>query len=71
MLRSAPDTEGGRRECGETNTHVDGTRLDVLQSVAAAAAAAGEEDNDDEEEDDDDDDDLGDEELAPIRLHIC
>ena len=68
MLRSAPDTEGGRRECGETNTHVDGTRLDVLQSVAAAA---GEEDNDDEEEDDDDDDDLGDEELAPIRLHIC
>jgi len=57
VVRTAADTEG-EWEDGQTNRHVDGTRLGLLQSVAVAG------------EDDDDDDDLGDE-LAPIRLHIC
>jgi hypothetical protein len=49
----------GQWEDGETNKHVDGTGLDVLQTVAADAG-----------EDGDYDDDLGDKELSPIRLHI-
>ena len=48
----------GQWEDGETNKHVDGTNLVVLHTVAAG-------------EDGDDDDDLGDDELSPIRLHIC
>jgi hypothetical protein len=51
----------GQWEDGEANKHVDGTSLDVLHIVVATAGEDG----------GGDDDDLGDEELSPIRLHIC